>query len=439
MRDAQGHPLSGATGEAASAYEEGARAFVLVYGDALARFDAAIAASPQFSMAYLAKAWALLLANDPGTLALAKATVEAARPLERNEREQAHFAALSHAVGGARTSAAAILDRHLRGAPLDLVAHQAAMALDLWAGRPDLMSARPARAMPFWSRNQPGYGTILAYRGFGLEEMGEYRRAEDASREAAELEPCSFWPHHTVSHVMEETARPRDGLAWMAEREAFWASPGHVFQLHIWWHRALFHIELGKYDAALELYDGPVRATQRPVGTHLTNAPSLLWRLDALGCDVGNRWAELAALWQGHADGRSLVFTDIHAAMAELATGDHSAVARRVEAMRTTAGRGSEVSEAYARVGLPAVEGFAAFRSEAYGPAVDHLLRAQRELWRMGGSHAQRDVVAWTSIEAAIRAGYRDVALALAHERIAARPSSVPNQQWMERAEALPA
>ena len=258
MRDAQGHPLSGANGEGALAYEDGARAFVLVCGDALARFDAAIAASPECSMAYLAKAWALLLANDPGTLALAHATVEAARPLARNEREQAHFVALTQAVGGARMSAAEVLDRHLMSAPLDLIAHQAAMALDLWAGRPDLMRVRPARAMPFWSRSQPGYGSILAYRGFGLEETGAYERAEDISREAAELEPLSFWPHHTVSHVMEEADRPRAGLAWMAEREAFWASPSHVFQLHIWWHRALFHVELGEFDPmeALESKEG---------------------------------------------------------------------------------------------------------------------------------------------------------------------------------------
>lgn len=309
IRDAQGPPFSGATAEAASAYDEGARCVVLVHGDALGRFDAAIQASPDCVMAHLAKGWALLLANDPGMLAIARGLVETVRPLARNEREQAHFLARSRAVEGARAAAAAVLDRHLMSAPLDLIAHQAAMMLDVYLGQVSRVKGRSARALPFWSAHQPGYGFILAYHGYGLEETGDFARAEDESRAAADLEPLCFWPHHTVSHVMEETDRPEDGLVWMAERETLWASPSHPFQVHIWRHRALFHLELGEYDAALALHDGPVRATQRPVGTHLTNPSSLLWRLDTLGCDVGDRWHALAALWQGHADGQCLAFT----------------------------------------------------------------------------------------------------------------------------------
>ena len=41
-QDAQGHHLSGATAEAAGAYDEGARAFNLVHGDAIGLFDTAL-------------------------------------------------------------------------------------------------------------------------------------------------------------------------------------------------------------------------------------------------------------------------------------------------------------------------------------------------------------------------------------------------------------
>jgi hypothetical protein len=81
---------------------------------------------------------------------------------------------------------------------------------------------------------------------------------------------------------MEMTGRPEDGLGWMAAREALWSTPGHMNQVHIWWHKALFHLELGQYDEALALCDGPMRATQRPVALSLTNATALLWRLDTL-------------------------------------------------------------------------------------------------------------------------------------------------------------
>ena len=436
-QDAQGHQLSGATQAAVTAYDAAVRAFNLVHGDAIAMFDTACEAAPDFAMAYLGKAWGLVLANDPGLMTRAKTVVEAARPLRLNEREQAHLAALTHLVQGARAAAVAVLDRHLMRYPFDLVAHQGAAVTDGFLGRFHWVRDRSARALPLWSKDQSGYGTLLAFHGFGLEEAGDYARAEDESRAAAELEPLSFWPHHTVAHVMEMTGRPEDGLGWMAAREALWSTPSHLNQVHIWWHRALFHLELGQYDAALALYDGPMRSTQRPVALSLTNATALLWRLDALGCDVGDRWREEATLWEGHADGKCLVFADIHAAMAELRSGEETLVERRLEAMRETAASAVEAAGLYRTVGIPIVEGLAAFHRGAYPEAVELLLPACVDLWQIGGSHAQRDVVNWTLTEAAVRAGQRGVALSLAHERLATRPRSAPNRRFLRHAEAI--
>jgi len=333
----------------------------------------------------------------------------------------------------------AVMDRHLMHYPFDILGHQGAALVDGFLGRFPWVRDRTARALPLWSKDRPGYGTMLAFHGFGLEEAGDYARAEDESREAAELEPLSFWPHHTVAHVMEMTGRPEDGLAWMAAREAMWSTPSHMNQVHIWWHKALFHLELGQYDEALALYDGPMRATQRRLGVSLTNASALLWRLDTLGCDVGDRWQDLAALWEGHADGRCLVFTDIHAAMAELRSGQEALVERRLAAMRETAASDVEAAGLYRTVGVPVVEALTAFHRGAYDAAVTLLLQTRWDLWQIGGSHAQRDVVDWTLAEAALRAGQRNVALALAHERLAARPRSAPNRRFLRQAEHLAA
>jgi tetratricopeptide (TPR) repeat protein len=438
IQDAQGHYLSGATPEAVSAYDAAVRAFNLVHGDAPGRFDEARQAAPDLAMAHLGKAWVFIVANDPGLRTQAAVLVETARPLPMNEREQAHLRALSHLVQGARAAAVAVLDRHLMHYPFDLVAHQGAALTDGFLGRFHWVRDRSARSLPFWSTDQPGYGTLLAMHAFGMEEAGDYRRAEDESREAAEIEPLSFWPHHTVAHVMEMTGRPEDGLGWMAAREALWSGPGHMNEVHIWWHKALFHLELGQYDAALALYDGPIRATQRPVSLSLTNASALLWRLDTLGVDIGGRWQELAALWEGHADGKCLVFGDIHAAMAELRSGQEALVERRLGAMRATAANGAEAAGLYRTVGIPIVEGLSAFHRGAWAEAIELLLPVRFDLWQIGGSYAQRDVVNWTLTEAAARASQRDVALSLAHERLAARPRSVPNRRFLRRAEAIP-
>src|SRR5438094_2821452 len=353
IEDAQGHRLSGATAAAAAIYEQAVRAFNLVHGDSVGLFDKA---------------------RDPALMTKAAALVETARGFALNEREQAHLAALSQVVQGARAAAVAVLERHLMQYPFDIVAHQAAALSDGFLGRFHRIRDRAARALPLWPKDMPGYGSLLAFHAFGAEEAGDYRRAEDESRESAELDPLSFWPHHTVAHVMEMTGRPEDGLGWMAARETLWSTPGHMNQVHIWWHKALFHLELGQYEAALALYDGPMRATQRPVALSLTNASALLWRLDTLGYDIGERWRELAALWQGHADGKCLVFGDIHAAMTELRSGQEALVERRLEAMRETAVSSLEAAGLYRTVGIPIVEGLAAFHRGAYAEAVALLL-----------------------------------------------------------------
>ncbi len=437
IKDAQGHDLSGATAEAIDVYDEAVRAFNLVHGDAVGLFDRARETAPGCAMPHLAKAWVFALANDPVLLSQARPLVETARSLDLNEREQAHLAALANLVEGGRAAGVAVLDRHLMHCPFDLVAHQAAALMDGFLGRFHWIRERSARALPFWSKDQPGYATLLAFHGFGSEEAGDYARAEDKSREAAALEPLSFWPHHTVAHVMEMTGRPEDGLGWMAAREALWSGPGHMNEVHIWWHKALFHLELGQYGAALALYDGPIRSTQRPLALSLTNASALLWRLDTLGCAIGDRWQEQADLWQGHADGKCLAFADIHAAMAELGSGREELVERRLAAMRETAASDVEAAGLYRTIGMPIVEGLAAFHRGAWAQAIEALLPVRIGLWQIGGSHAQRDVVDWTLCEAAIRCGQRDIALSLAYERASARPRSAPNRRFLGYAEAI--
>jgi len=107
--------------------------------------------------------------------------------------------------------------------------------------------------------------------------------------------------------------------------------------------------------------------------------------------------------------------------------------------MRKTAANGVEAAGLYRTVGIPVVEGLAAFHRGAWAEAVERLLPVRVDLWQIGGSYAQRDVINWTLTEAALRAGQRDVALSLAHERLATRPRSAPNRRFLRHAEAIAA
>jgi tetratricopeptide (TPR) repeat protein len=439
VEDAQGHAMTGATREAADLYDQAVRAFTLSYGDVLGLAEAARKAAPGAAMTHIAKAWVLALANDAVLVKGAPPLMETARALSMNEREKAHLAALEHASQGHRAAALTVLDPHLMRCPRDVLGHFAAMLLSAFNGRFHTVRDRSARALPRWSKSDPGYGIMLSFYGFGLEEAGDYAKAEATSREAAELEPYGYWPHHAVSHVMEMTGRPAEGLAWMDAREPLWSGRDNASRTHIWWHKALFHVELGDYAAAMQVYDGPIIETQRPAGISLTNASALLWRLETLGFDAGDRWRQLSALWAGHADGRLCLFADVHAAMTAIRSGDGAELDRVVTGMRATAAGGTESAPPYREIGLPIVDGLAAFHRGAYAETVGHLLPARYNLMAIGGSHAQRDVIDWTLTEAAVRAGLKDVALSLAHERLSLRPESAPNKRFLSAAEAIAA
>ena len=433
-QDAQGQHLSGASTKAAGFIDEAVRAFTLNYGDPNTFLSMAEEDSPECRIAELIRVWPLTLSNDPDLLASARERVAKIDKGGMNEREIAHLEALRLASKSRWKSAVAILDRHLMHYPLDLVAHQSAMRLDNFQGRFHRAAGRSVRALPSWSKSQPGYGIILSFYGFGLEEAGDYAHSEEITHTAAELEPYGYWPQHTLSHVLEMTGRPEEGLVWMESREPFWSAPDNNNRVHIWWHKSLFHLELGQFDAALSLYENEIADTLRPIGTSLCNPTALLWRLEMLGCEAGARWEPLYALWQDRANGRTSPFNDIHLGMTALRAEERDAYKTLLDTTRGTAAGDSENAPAYRAIVVPVLEAIAHFTDGEYAEAVERLLPIRPDLWRMGGSVAQRDIVEWTLTEAAARAGLSDVVRSLANERLALRPNSKVNKAFFEAA-----
>ena len=74
------------------------------------------------------------------------------------------------------------------------------------------------------------------------------------------------------------------------------------------------------------------------------------------------------------------------------------------------------------------------FKAANYGACVDRLLPVRYMTHRLGGSYAQRDIIGWTLLEAALRARRFDLSLALANERTALKPTSAQNWRAVARA-----
>ncbi len=436
VADRQGNPVSGATPEAVRPYDLGIERFNIYRGDPLEALDQAIAAAPDFTMAYLAKAHLMALATEPEATAEARSIVDHARTLQADEREASHIAALDHLLAGNWDAAATMLDLHNIGFPHDILALQCGHLMDFYRANARDLRDRIARALPKWSADIPGYPIVLGMQAFGLEEMGDYARAEDAGRQAIDLQPLDCWAHHAVAHVMEMQGRAQDGIGWMIAREPHWSGDDNFFKVHNWWHRALYHLDLGEADQVLALYDGPIRSEKSAVVLDLVDASALLWRLHLAGHGVGERWTELSETWDQHADGKSYPFNDWHAVMAYLGAGRDGEVERIRGALMETAAGSTDIAHWARTAGLPLVDGFAAFWRGDYAACAMRLHPARHIANRFGGSHAQRDVIDWTLTEATLRGGLSDMAEALANERLALKPHSPVNRQFLHRARA---
>jgi hypothetical protein len=434
--DRQGLPLSGASPEAARLFDQALRELNLYRGDPLGTIDRALAMTPEFVMAHVLKAYLFGLATEPGAAAEARAIVAGAGGLAMDERERSHLVALDHMLRGDWSAAALALDLHNVRHPRDLLALQGGHVVDFFRAHARELRDRIARVLPEWPASVPGFSVVLGMYAFGLEECGDYARAEEVGRQALEVEPLDCWAHHAVAHVMEMQGRAQEGIGWAVAREPHWSAEDNFFKVHNWWHRALCHLDLGQADEVLRLYDDPIRGSRSVVVLDLVDASALLWRLHLAGHDVGARWTELAECWDQHADGRLYPFNDWHAVMAYLGAGREGDVDRVTSALEQSAGAGTDTARWAGTVALPLIRGFGAFWRGRYRECADGLQAARYIVNQFGGSHAQRDVIDWTLTEAAVRGGLSDLARALAHERLALKPHSLVNQNFLRRARA---
>ncbi|MBZ9811211.1 tetratricopeptide repeat protein [Mesorhizobium sp. ESP-6-2] len=434
ITDQQGNVLSGSTAEASRLYDQAVEAFNIYRGDPLGLLDQAIEVAPDFAMAHIVKAHLFSLATQPDATRDAKAILGTVKSLRLSDREASHVTVLDLVVEGEWTAAATALDRHNADHPRDIVALQSGHLMDFFRANARSLRDRIARVLPKWSEDIPGHSILLGMHAFGLEETGDYGRAEEIGRLAVALQPLDCWAHHAVAHVMEMQGRAEDGIGWMIAREPHWSADDNFFRVHNWWHRSLCHLDLGQADEVFALYDGPIRQDRSMVAVDMVDASALLWRLHLSGHDVGDRWNELAAAWDSHADGRTYPFNDWHAVMAYLGAGRHKEVDHIIDAYRSSA-EVSEAAEWGRRTALPLVQGFAAFWRGEYEAAAGHLHGARFIANSFGGSHAQRDIIDWTLIEATVRGGLTGMAEALANERLALKPHSPVNRSFLRRAQ----
>ncbi|MGB7262936.1 MAG: tetratricopeptide repeat protein [Albidovulum sp.] len=436
FKDVRGVPVSYQDMQAIEGLERAVIMSLSFRGDAIAVIDKVLTEHPGFTMGWLFRAGWLTQSMETRMYPM---MVEALAQAERgmasaNDREKGHFAAVQAWINGDFFGAVQKWEAVLTQYPMDLLAleliHYTMVLLGDVPGQRDVV----ARVFNLWDESIPGYEFVLGFYSFGLEENRDFSRAEDLARQALAIRPDNPYAVHTVSHVMEMRGRQAGGIRFMKEREASWGTSN--FANHLWWHTSLYHLDLEQYDQVYDIFDNHLDSRRKDGNRYEElDAAALLWRMNLTGQESGDRWAHLADKWEPAAQDTLYAFNDVHAMLTFVSDGRVEAQKALLNANERYLESASDANVAMSReIGLPFCLAMQDFKAEKYASCVDRLLPVRYMTHRLGGSYAQRDIIGWTLLEAALRAKKFDLALALANERTGIKPTSAQNWRAVARA-----
>jgi pentatricopeptide repeat protein len=333
-------------------------------------------------------------------------------------RERSHVAAVvSHVHGDSEP-----LLRHLREHPTDALLLSIAVPTIAFAG----VTTVPQAAWQVVERCAPSYGDDWWFTGllaFVRQEQGRFDEAMELSCLSLDVEPGAGHSAHARAHAHYETADHAEGLAWM---DGWITGAGHQVDSlsHFSWHAALHELSLGDLDAVRRRYDAQLTPRSAMGCRSLVDSGSLLWRW---AITPGSREVPPAAEVLAVAD-ETLVhspptpFMAMHAAVVLCAAEDADGLATLARWC------GSRADPVHVDVAAPLARALCRLARGEASRAADDLAPLLPQLWRFGGSAAQREVVEETLICALLRAGRYDEALRLVDRRLDRRPCR--RDQW---------
>jgi tetratricopeptide (TPR) repeat protein len=436
--DARGLSMTGSA-EAAQRYDQAIDHLIRFQPEVVDAGAAAVAVDQDCVMAKVFCAYLALMSTEEGAVADAR---DALGGLHADDaaammlaRERAHVAAAERWIEGDMAGAGDLLGAISVEYPRDLLALSVGHQIDFFTGDAVTLRDRIGRAIGGWRPDDSQLGFVQGMYAFGLEETNLYGQSEEAGQAAVERNPDDVWGIHAVVHTYEMAGRIPDGVRFMRSREANW-QVGNFLNVHNSWHYALYLLQGGDSDGALAMYDRMIRhAGSQDAALELVDASALLWRMHLEGTQVGDRWRPLTAAWARILRPGFYPFNDMHAVMSFIGNGELGRAEDLVRELDAVVSRPSPGSTGWAMtelIGLPVCRSMVHFGRGEYDEVIADLLPIRTRVHRFGGSHAQRDAVERTLLEAAIRAGRFDLATALVSERLSVRECNT--YAWSKRA-----
>ncbi|KAF1387114.1 hypothetical protein PFLUV_G00101900 [Perca fluviatilis] len=451
---AGGLPLSTSSNEACKLYDAILTQFVKWRNDeTLGGFEGCISAlqeaDPNFVMGHVISTGLELVSTTSSTrlnerLASAvRRTVELANSQDISPREKLHVKAVELFSRGHFPKACDVWEDILVDHPTDMLALKFAHDAYFYMGAQAQMRDSVARVLPHWKPHMPLFSYLKGLYSFGLLETRLYDQAEKVAMEGLALTPDDAWAVHSVAHVYEMKAEVDKGLKFMESREKDWQI-SDVLASHNYWHWALYFIEKGQYEAALQIYDSQVFRRCKATGSMLdtVDACSMLCRLEMEGVCVKDRWRELLQVTQPHTDDHVTLFNDMHFLMASLGAKESGTSQRLLEGLQELAKEpgDNQQHQLAGTIGVPMCQAIMEYDQGNYNRTVELLYPLRYRVVDIGGSDAQRDIFNQLLIHAAMKSEnkhHQKLGRCLLVERDAMRPSSPLTERLIQRALAL--
>jgi len=432
--DRYGLPLSTNSPEAAQIHRDGVDLMLSAWPGAAEAFDRAIALDPDFAVAHIARARVHSFYQQGEA---ARKEAAAARELVAHrgtERERGHVETLALAVEGNLPAALSSALKHLESYPRDAVVMSlllGAFGLFAFSGMADHDRAR----QELCERYAPQYGDdwwFLSNHGWSLTENGEVAKGRAMTECAFEKRRNNAYAAHALLHAMFEDGSVADADTLVTQWIGGYDRSGILYG-HIYWHQALGALEQGDAARALSIYENILRpaVTAAPPLNAMSDCASLLWRLAAYGHAVpANLWADAESYAKAQFPKSSLPFVEMHMALLAAATHDQALLEER---LRVIEQRLADGKLAAGPVVPQICRAMSAFAGEEFCSCVTLLEPVLDDVVRIGGSHAQREIVEDTFIVALIRADELPRARAMLDRRLHRRPSP-RDARWREAA-----
>ena len=423
-QDRYGLTLSTNSADAANAYREGVDLLLAAWPGAAEAFDRAITADPDFALAHVARG-RIHTFYQQGDVARKKAALARELVARRgSERERTHVETLALAIEGQIPAALASALAHVEAHPRDAIVMSlplGAFGLFAFSGMADHDQARVDLCRRY-AHHYGGDWWYLTSYGWALTENGDVAAGRAMTERGFEMRKANANAAHALLHAMFEDGSVADAdalvTAWIPTYDRSGILHGHIL-----WHQALGALEHGDAARALAIYAAVLKpsVTRAPPLNAVTDGASLLWRLSAYGHAVSDDlWTEADAFAQRAFPKSSIPFADVHMALFAAATRNQAALEQRLGVIE------KRLSDGKLPAG-PVVPGIframTAFAGGDYAGCVAHLEPVLDEVVRIGGSHAQRELVEDTFIVALMKSGDLGRARTRLDRRLHRRPS----------------